>query len=126
MQCLGWNCEFMGDSIQWVSFFNFSLGSNYYSMVIGLIIILHGVDFIYRSAISVLSAVNGSSVNNRWPEDIVWHPDGNRLFAAFTADDSDSQISILNFNAHQEVKFLVIVIIYFAQLCIYSCYLNFL
>lgn len=39
-----------------------------------------------------------SPKQRRWPEDITWHPDGDILFAAYSADGGDSQISILNLN----------------------------
>lgn len=35
----------------------------------------------------------------RWPEDMTWHPDGNRLFAAYSAHGGDHQVSIINMNA---------------------------
>ncbi|KAJ0969782.1 hypothetical protein J5N97_022659 [Dioscorea zingiberensis] len=34
----------------------------------------------------------------RWPEDLTWHPDGNMLFCVYSADDGDSQVSILDLN----------------------------
>ncbi|KAL4363549.1 hypothetical protein GQ457_04G014750 [Hibiscus cannabinus] len=42
-----------------------------------------------------------SAVERRWPEDIAWHPHGNSLFCAYTADAGDSQISVLNLNKTQ-------------------------
>ncbi|XP_073150359.1 uncharacterized protein [Henckelia pumila] len=39
-----------------------------------------------------------SNKQRRWPEDIAWHPQGNRLFSVYAADGGDSQISILNLN----------------------------
>ncbi|CAL0306720.1 unnamed protein product [Lupinus luteus] len=31
----------------------------------------------------------------RWPEDIAWHPDGDRIFSVYNANSLDSQISIM-------------------------------
>ncbi|KAG0480849.1 hypothetical protein HPP92_011707, partial [Vanilla planifolia] len=39
-----------------------------------------------------------SPKQRRWPEDIAWHPDGDSLFAVYSADDGDCQISVLNLN----------------------------
>ncbi|CAI8599021.1 unnamed protein product [Vicia faba] len=50
-----------------------------------------------------------SQKQRRWPEDIAWHPEGSRLFSAYTADSGDSQISVTNLNkvqGQQRVKFL--------------------
>ncbi|XP_014524268.1 uncharacterized protein LOC106780490 [Vigna radiata var. radiata] len=51
-----------------------------------------------------------SQKQRRWPEDLVWHPEGNSLFAVYSADGGDSQVSITNLNKGQEggerVKFL--------------------
>ncbi|KAF3443007.1 hypothetical protein FNV43_RR16926 [Rhamnella rubrinervis] len=50
-----------------------------------------------------------SPKQRRWPEDITWHPEGNSLFSAYSADGGDSQISILNLNktqGHARVTFL--------------------
>ncbi|XP_019702879.1 uncharacterized protein [Elaeis guineensis] len=48
-----------------------------------------------------------SPKQRRWPEDIAWHPDGDSLFAAYSADGGDSQISVLNLNVSQKkVTFL--------------------
>ncbi|XP_073023914.1 uncharacterized protein [Primulina eburnea] len=43
-----------------------------------------------------------SNKQRRWPEDISWHPQGNRLFSVYTADGGDSQISILKLNEGNE------------------------
>ncbi|KZV46471.1 hypothetical protein F511_10576 [Dorcoceras hygrometricum] len=43
-----------------------------------------------------------SNKQRRWPEDIAWHPQGNRLFSVYAADGGDSQISILNLNKGRE------------------------
>ncbi|KAJ4961162.1 hypothetical protein NE237_021072 [Protea cynaroides] len=45
-----------------------------------------------------------SPKQRRWQEDIAWHPLGNSLFSAYSADGGDSQISILYLNASQERK----------------------
>ena len=47
-----------------------------------------------------------SPKQRRWPEDIAWHPDGDSLFAAYSADGGDSQISVLNLNVSQVRKVL--------------------
>ncbi|XP_030440415.1 uncharacterized protein LOC115662407 isoform X3 [Syzygium oleosum] len=52
---------------------------------------------------SLLSTSDCASLRERrWPEDVAWHPQGNRLFCAYTADGGDSQISILNLNRTKE------------------------
>ncbi|KAJ6294379.1 hypothetical protein OIU76_022452 [Salix suchowensis] len=54
------------------------------------------------SGASILSTTDCMSpLQRRWPEDIAWHPLGNSLFSAYTADSGDSQISILNLNKTQ-------------------------
>ncbi|KAJ6676395.1 TRANSDUCIN FAMILY PROTEIN / WD-40 REPEAT FAMILY PROTEIN [Salix viminalis] len=54
------------------------------------------------SGASILSTTDCMSpLQHRWPEDIAWHPLGNSLFSAYTADSGDSQISILNLNKTQ-------------------------
>ncbi|KAK9187883.1 hypothetical protein WN944_019282 [Citrus x changshan-huyou] len=51
------------------------------------------------SGASLLSTTDClSPKHRRWPEDIAWHPQGNSLFSAHTADSGDSQISVLNLN----------------------------
>ncbi|CAA6668140.1 unnamed protein product [Spirodela intermedia] len=48
-----------------------------------------------------------SPKQRRWPEDIAWHPDGDSLFAVYTADGGDAQISILDLNSSKKrVTFL--------------------
>ncbi|KAL0918849.1 hypothetical protein M5K25_010890 [Dendrobium thyrsiflorum] len=37
-----------------------------------------------------------SPKHRRWPEDIAWHPDGDRLFSVYSGDPGDCQISMLN------------------------------
>ncbi|PNT01523.1 hypothetical protein POPTR_015G106300v4 [Populus trichocarpa] len=54
------------------------------------------------SGASIISTTDCvSPLQRRWPEDIAWHPLGNSLFSAYTADSGDSQISILNLNKMQ-------------------------
>ncbi|KAK1407137.1 hypothetical protein QVD17_38748 [Tagetes erecta] len=58
-----------------------------------------------RSSASLLSTSDcGSSINRRWPEDIAWHPHGDRLFTVYSADGGDSQIAVLNLNKPKEKK----------------------
>ncbi|OAY78642.1 hypothetical protein ACMD2_07200 [Ananas comosus] len=45
-----------------------------------------------------------SPKQRRWPEDLTWHPDGDSIFAAYSADGGDSQISVLNLNVSGEKK----------------------
>eukprot|EP00268_Persea_americana_P031377 TRINITY_DN30517_c0_g3_i1.p1 TRINITY_DN30517_c0_g3~~TRINITY_DN30517_c0_g3_i1.p1 ORF type:complete len:542 (-),score=121.03 TRINITY_DN30517_c0_g3_i1:443-2068(-) len=57
------------------------------------------------SNVSLLSTSDCvSPKQRRWPEDIAWHPDGDRLFCVYTADAGDSQISILNLNSSKEKR----------------------
>ncbi|GMG99356.1 hypothetical protein Nepgr_001196 [Nepenthes gracilis] len=42
-----------------------------------------------------------SHKQRRWPEDIAWHPAGNKLFAVYTADGGDDQISMVDLNKSQ-------------------------
>ncbi|KAH0932401.1 hypothetical protein HID58_009518 [Brassica napus] len=52
-----------------------------------------------RLAASLLSTTDClSQKQRRWGEDMAWHPSGHTLFSVYTADDGDSQISILNLN----------------------------
>ncbi|WOL03885.1 U5 small nuclear ribonucleoprotein 40 kDa protein [Canna indica] len=54
---------------------------------------------------SLLSSVDClSPKQRRWPEDLAWHPDGDSIFAAYTADGGESQISVLNLNASRDKK----------------------
>lgn len=58
-----------------------------------------------RSNVSLLSTSDCvSPKQRRWPEDIAWHPYGDRLFCVYTADGGDSQISVLNLNSSKEVR----------------------
>ncbi|KAK2391345.1 guanine nucleotide-binding protein subunit beta-1 [Trifolium repens] len=50
------------------------------------------------SGASLLNSSDSASQNKRWPEDIAWHPEGNRLFSVYTADGGDSQVSITDLN----------------------------
>ncbi|XP_004501755.1 uncharacterized protein [Cicer arietinum] len=62
------------------------------------------------SGASLLNSTDcASQKQRRWPEDIAWHPEGNRLFSVYSADGGDSQISVTNLNKFQvgeRVKFL--------------------
>ncbi|XP_010555586.1 PREDICTED: uncharacterized protein LOC104825039 isoform X2 [Tarenaya hassleriana] len=52
-----------------------------------------------RLAASLLSTADClSPKQRRWAEDMAWHPSGDRIFSVYTADDGDSQISVLNLN----------------------------
>ncbi|TKY60528.1 Guanine nucleotide-binding protein subunit beta protein [Spatholobus suberectus] len=42
-----------------------------------------------------------SPKQRRWPEDIAWHPGGNRLFSVHSADGQDSQISVTDLSGVQ-------------------------
>ncbi|XP_050225650.1 uncharacterized protein LOC126675110 [Mercurialis annua] len=54
------------------------------------------------STASLLSGTDClSAKERRWPEDIAWHPLGNSLVSVYSADNGDSQISILNLNKTQ-------------------------
>ncbi|XP_062091508.1 uncharacterized protein LOC133797577 isoform X2 [Humulus lupulus] len=58
--------------------------------------------FVTSSGASLLSTTEcASQKQRRWPEDIAWHPDGNSLFSAYSADGGDSQISVLDLNRTQ-------------------------
>ncbi|KAI8544102.1 hypothetical protein RHMOL_Rhmol08G0269300 [Rhododendron molle] len=55
------------------------------------------------SSASLLSSTDAlSPKQRRWPEDIAWHPEGNSVFAVYSADGGDSQISVLNLNKRKE------------------------
>ncbi|KAL3835410.1 hypothetical protein ACJIZ3_010146 [Penstemon smallii] len=62
------------------------------------------------SSANLLSATDcQSDKQKRWPEDIAWHPQGNKLFSVYSQDGGDSQVSILNLNKGKEktrIKFL--------------------
>lgn len=47
---------------------------------------------------SPLCFENCSTQGARWPEDLTWHPNGDSVFSAYTADSGNSQVSILNLN----------------------------
>ncbi|XP_013630418.1 uncharacterized protein LOC106387530 [Brassica napus] len=60
-----------------------------------------------RLSASLLSTTDClSQKQRRWGEDMAWHPSGHALFSVYTADDGDSQISILNLNKTRGVTFL--------------------
>ncbi|KAH9328870.1 hypothetical protein KI387_000978 [Taxus chinensis] len=57
---------------------------------------------------SLLSTIDCQSpIQRRWPEDMTWHPYGDSLFLAYTADGGDNQVSIINLNvSKKKVTFL--------------------
>uniref|UniRef100_A0A0E0KLM0 Uncharacterized protein n=1 Tax=Oryza punctata TaxID=4537 RepID=A0A0E0KLM0_ORYPU len=59
-------------------------------------------------AISLLSTTDCFSPKHRWPEDVAWHPDGELIFAVYSADNGDSQVSVMNRNisGQKKVSFL--------------------
>uniref|UniRef100_A0A0E0IEC5 Uncharacterized protein n=1 Tax=Oryza nivara TaxID=4536 RepID=A0A0E0IEC5_ORYNI len=59
-------------------------------------------------AISLLSTTNCFSPKHRWPEDVAWHPDGELIFAMYSADNGDSQVSVMNrcISGQKKVSFL--------------------
>ncbi|KAH9299067.1 hypothetical protein KI387_030749 [Taxus chinensis] len=57
--------------------------------------------------LTFLSSIQSVSPGQRrWPEDITWHPDGEKLFAAYSADGGDHQVSIINMHTAKKVTFL--------------------
>ncbi|ESW31949.1 hypothetical protein PHAVU_002G281600 [Phaseolus vulgaris] len=46
----------------------------------------------------LITSTNCISPQQRWPEDIVWHPNGNSLLSVYSADGLDSQISVTDFS----------------------------
>ncbi|ESQ43491.1 hypothetical protein EUTSA_v10013209mg [Eutrema salsugineum] len=60
-----------------------------------------------RLGASLLSTTDClSRKQRRWGEDMAWHPSGDTIFSVYSADDGDSQISILNLNKTRGVSFL--------------------
>ncbi|KAF7069395.1 hypothetical protein CFC21_075035 [Triticum aestivum] len=55
-------------------------------------------------SISLLSTTNCFSSKQRWPEDVAWHPDGDTIFAVYTADGGDTQVSMMNLNTSGQKK----------------------
>ncbi|CAM0878333.1 unnamed protein product [Alopecurus aequalis] len=55
-------------------------------------------------SISLLSTTNCLSPKLRWPEDVAWHPDGDTIFAVYSSDNGDSQVSMTNLNASGQKK----------------------
>lgn len=77
-----------------------------------------------RSGASLLSTTDClSPKHRRWPEDIAWHPQGNSLFSAHTADSGDSQISVLNLNKTKGVRATIIFYLINILLLLKSCML---
>ncbi|EEE60314.1 hypothetical protein OsJ_13394 [Oryza sativa Japonica Group] len=58
--------------------------------------------------ISLLSTTDCFSPKHRWPEDVAWHPHGELIFAVYSADNGDSQVSVMNRNlsGQKKVSFL--------------------
>ncbi|KAL3831163.1 hypothetical protein ACJIZ3_019965 [Penstemon smallii] len=55
------------------------------------------------SSANILSTTDcQSDKQRRWPEDIAWHPQGNKLFSVYSADGGDSQVSVLKLNKGKE------------------------
>jgi len=55
-----------------------------------------------RSGATCLSSTSSlSPKQRRWPEDIAWHPEGDRLLAVYGADGGDNQISVIDLNKSQ-------------------------
>ncbi|KAG8044228.1 hypothetical protein GUJ93_ZPchr0226g7152 [Zizania palustris] len=58
-------------------------------------------------SISLLSTTGCFSPKHKWPEDVAWHPNGDTIFAVYSADNDDSQVSVMNRNKRQKkVTFL--------------------
>jgi hypothetical protein len=51
---------------------------------------------ICRPSLSFRGKTDFFSPKHRWPEDIAWHPAGETIFAVYTADNGDSQVSMTN------------------------------
>lgn len=61
-----------------------------------------------RFSANLLSSTESQSPKQRrWPEDLAWHPEGSSVFAVYTADGGDSQISVLNLNKRKGVMVMV-------------------
>ncbi|MCO5558056.1 hypothetical protein L7F22_011631 [Adiantum nelumboides] len=59
------------------------------------------------SGLSFLSSVDClSPKQRRWPEDMVWHPSGDSLFACYSADGGDDQVAVIDTSGKMKVKFL--------------------
>lgn len=62
----------------------------------------------WRSVASLLSATDCvSPVQRRWPEDIAWHPHGDSIVCAYSADGGDHQISVVGLNESHGVSFKI-------------------
>uniref|UniRef100_A0A0D9W1H0 Uncharacterized protein n=1 Tax=Leersia perrieri TaxID=77586 RepID=A0A0D9W1H0_9ORYZ len=57
-------------------------------------------------SISLLSTTDCFSPNHRWPEDVAWHPDGETIFAVYSADNGDYQVSVMNRSMPKQKTFL--------------------
>lgn len=58
------------------------------------------------SGLTLLSSVDCLSPKRRWPEDMVWHPSGDSLFACYAADGGDNQVAVIDSSAKIKTKFL--------------------
>ncbi|XP_058075499.1 uncharacterized protein LOC131223926 [Magnolia sinica] len=56
----------------------------------------------YASLLSETDCI--SPKQRKWPEDIAWHPHGDSIYSAYTADGGDSQISILDLNSSHKKR----------------------
>uniref|UniRef100_A0A0D3H221 Uncharacterized protein n=1 Tax=Oryza barthii TaxID=65489 RepID=A0A0D3H221_9ORYZ len=69
-----------------------------------------------RPAISLLSTTNCFSPKHRWPEDVAWHPHGELIFAMYSADNGDSQVSVMNRSISGQVRTLLEVAHFFTSI----------
>ncbi|KAI5071504.1 hypothetical protein GOP47_0013755 [Adiantum capillus-veneris] len=59
------------------------------------------------SGLNFLSSVDClSPKQRRWPEDMVWHPNGDSLYACYSADGGDNQVAVVDVTGKMKVKFL--------------------
>ncbi|KAK4765600.1 hypothetical protein SAY86_026690 [Trapa natans] len=45
-----------------------------------------------------------SRIQKRWPEDMAWSPHGDRIFCSYTADNHDSQVSVIEIDTIHRVN----------------------
>lgn len=56
-----------------------------------------GCGLLTRFALNLSHAVDCMSPGSRrWPDDLAWHPLGEKLFAVYTADGGGPQVAIIN------------------------------
>uniref|UniRef100_A0A0E0QL37 Uncharacterized protein n=1 Tax=Oryza rufipogon TaxID=4529 RepID=A0A0E0QL37_ORYRU len=67
-------------------------------------------------AISLLSTTNCFSPKHRWPEDVAWHPGGELIFAMYSTDNGDSQVSVMNRSISGQVRTLLEVAHFFTSI----------